>query len=205
MSPAARTRLARIAGASALLAVLAAATACGGGGGGDGAPAASGSPSSSVLAESAPQPGGSPSEEKKAQGACEYFNVEAVGADLGVKFEVVQPAEADNAQVCVLQTTKGSFPDLTLATAKTKADKASFQATMMPEEADGVDGLGKAAYKVLLAERDGSGPVAEVGWLSNAGRIFTLRFTSAKGTGTDEVKGHMDKLIEIAKAVEKQT
>lgn len=204
MSPAARTRLARIVGASALLVALSAASACGGGGDKD--PAASGSPSSSLMAESAPEPSGSPSEEEdKAKGACEYFDVAAVGADLGVKFEVVQPAEGDNAQVCVLQTTKGSFPDLTLATAKTKADKASFQATMMPEEADGVDGLGKAGYQVLLKERDGSGPVAEIGWLSNSGRIFTLRFTSAKGTGTEEVEGHLDKLVEIAKAVEKQT
>ncbi|GLZ80058.1 hypothetical protein Afil01_48650 [Actinorhabdospora filicis] len=187
--------------AAALIAVLATAAACGDKGGEAGAPTPSASSSGPVL-ESSPQEPGESGEKPK--GACEYLDVKAVNAAVGVDFKVVEPAEAENAQVCVMQTTKGSFPDFTLATAATKADKESFQATMMPEDADDVGKLGKAAYKVLLKAGEKSGPVAEIGWLSAKGRIFTIRFTSAEGVKKDDVEKVLDPLIALSKDIEKQ-
>lgn len=187
--------------ATALIAVLATAAACGDKSGEAGAPAPSASSSGPVL-ESSPQDGAAPGEAPK--GACEYLDLKKVGEAVGVEFKVAEPAEAKNAQVCVMQTIRGSFPDFTLATAGTKADKESFQATMMPEKADEVSKLGKAAYKVIGKAEKKSGPVAEVGWLSAKGRIFTIRFTSAEGTKTADVAKVLDPMIGLAKAIEKQ-
>ncbi|GIG68965.1 hypothetical protein [Phytomonospora endophytica] len=199
-------RLHRVLGACALLLALSTAAACGGGEGG-GEPEAAGSSSAPVGIESEPDPSGAPEEEKgtedDAKGACEYLDVAAVAEAVGVDFTVVEPAEAKNAQVCVLQTTKGSYPDLTLATAKTKADPASFKATMMPDSAEEVGKLGKSAYQVVLKAPKGGGPVAEIGWLSDDDRLFTLRYTSEAGTKKDTVAKTLKPLVALAKAIEK--
>ncbi|MEV0645803.1 hypothetical protein AB0I28_11135 [Phytomonospora sp. NPDC050363] len=200
-----RKRLRRLAGVSTLLLVLGAAAACGGEGGGQ--PSSAGS-SSAPGAESFADPSGEPEEEKdsddEATGACEYLDPAKVAEAIGVEFPVVQPAEGKNAQVCVLQTTKGSYPDLTLATAKTKADPESFKATMMPDSAEEVGKLGKSAYQVVLKAAKGGGPVAEIGWLSESDRLFTLRYTSAEGTKKDTVSKDLKPLVALAKEIEKK-
>ncbi|HEY1177514.1 MAG TPA: hypothetical protein VGF17_15260, partial [Phytomonospora sp.] len=200
-------RLHRVLGACALLLALSTAAACGGGEGG-GEPSAAGSSSAPMGIESEPDPSGAPEEEKgtdddKAKGACEYLDAAAVAEAVGVTFTVIEPAEAKNAQVCVMQTTKGSYPDLTLATAKTKADPESFKATMMPDAAEEVGKLGKSAYQVVLKAPKGGGPVAEIGWLSENDRLFTLRYTSEAGTKKDTVTKALKPLVTLAKAIEK--
>jgi len=199
-------RLHRVLGAVALLLALSTAAACGGGEGG-GEPNAAGSSSEPLGLAAEPDGSGAPKEEKgedePAKGACEYLDVAAVSEAVGVDFTVVEPAEGKNAQVCVLQTTKGSYPDMTLATAKTKADPESFQATMMPDSADEVGKLGKSAYQVVLKAPKGGGPVAEIGWLSEKDRFFTLRYTSESGTDKDDVAKTLKPLVSLAKAIEK--
>jgi hypothetical protein len=138
-----------------------------------------------------------------AGGACILWDYGFIEKEIGVRFTVAAADQLEDTSTCVVQTDSGDWPDLTLAVVEsTKADGKIFLDSLMPEKATKLKGLGKAAYRLVSPANDGHGPTVEIGWLSEAEQLQTLKFAFAKGATTAAVTEMSDRLLGLAKAMD---
>ncbi|WP_328461265.1 hypothetical protein OHA21_32055 [Actinoplanes sp. NBC_00393] len=138
-----------------------------------------------------------------AGGACILWDWNFIEEKIGVRFSVAASEQIDDTSTCVVQTVNTAWPDLSLSVVETtKATPALFLAERMPPKATKLKGLGKAAYLLNTKAAGGHGPTVEIGWLSSAKQLQTLRFTFAKGPKASTVKKMNAKLLELAKAMD---
>jgi hypothetical protein len=138
-----------------------------------------------------------------AGGACILWDYGFIQEKIGVRFGVAASDQVDDTSTCVVQTAAGDWPDLTLSVVEsTPADADLFNSDLKPKKATKLKGLGKAGYRLTSAASGGHGPVIEIGWLSEAKQLQTLRFTFAKGAATAEVTAMNTKLLALAKAMD---
>jgi hypothetical protein len=103
----------------------------------------------------------------------------------------------------VVQTEVDDWPYLALSVVEsTKADAELFTEELMPKKATKLKGLGKAGYRLVTKASGGHGPTIEIGWLSEAKQLQTLRFTFAKDAKSDAVTQMSPKLLSLAKAMD---
>ncbi|GAA2670621.1 MULTISPECIES: hypothetical protein [Actinoplanes] len=138
-----------------------------------------------------------------AGGACILWDWGFIEEKIGVQFGVAASDQVDDTSTCVVQTVSGSWPDLSVSVVEqTKADAKIFLAERMPKKAVKLKGLGKAAYRLNGAATGGHGPTVEIGWLSEAEQLQTLKFTFAKGASKATVTQMNAKLLDLAKAMD---
>jgi hypothetical protein len=138
-----------------------------------------------------------------AGGACILWDWSFIEEKVGVRFSVAASDQVDDTSTCVVQTVSGSWPDLSLSVVEqTKADAKIFLADRMPKKAVKLKGLGKAGYRFNTAATAGHGPSVEIGWLSEAEQLQTLKFTFAKGASSASVTQMNTKLLDLAKAMD---
>jgi hypothetical protein len=138
-----------------------------------------------------------------AGGACILWDYQFIQQQIGVKFTVAAADQVDDTSTCVVQTETGDYPDLALAVVEsTTADAKLFLDTLAPARSTPVKGLGKAGYRLVSAAADGHGPTVEIGWLSEAAQLQTLKFTFAAGAGRTAVTAMADHLLTLAKAMD---
>ncbi|AEV88023.1 hypothetical protein ACWT_7012 [Actinoplanes sp. SE50] len=138
-----------------------------------------------------------------AGGACILWDWAFIQQKIGVRFSVAAADQVDDTSTCVVQTVDGSWPDLSLSVVEeTKADAKVFLANRVPKKGVKLKGLGKAGYRLTGPAADGHGPTVEIGWLSEAEQLQTLRFTFEKGAASSSVTAMNDRLLELAKAMD---
>jgi hypothetical protein len=137
-----------------------------------------------------------------AGGACILWDWKFIEERVGIRFSVAASDQIDDTSTCVVQTVSSPWPDLSLSVVETtKADATLFASERMPPKATKLKGLGKAAYRLNTKATAGHGPTVEIGWLSEAKQLQTLRFTFAKGANAAAVKDMNTKLFDLAKAM----
>ena len=139
--------------------------------------------------------------------ACLAVERDTVEATLGVRFDTSVPASVDQTSTCVLAQQGQAYPDLTVTMSQSDADVVIFQVTAVPAGATAVADLGRIAYQVTLpagTAPDGtsSGPALELGWLSAAPRLMTLRYTWPAGATDADVTTLAPKLLDLAHGIE---
>lgn len=144
------------------------------------------------------------SEASEAGGICKYLDFASVSDATGQAFSVAEAGGADEVTSCVLLTTVGKLPEVTLTRAKTATDAETYQAEIPPEGSEAVDDLGKTAYSAVRGKEGKIGPAVEIGWLAN-GQMYSLRFTTAPGTDKKEVGKTVDALVKVARQIGKAT
>jgi hypothetical protein len=138
-----------------------------------------------------------------AGGACILWDWDFIHDQIGLKFEVAASDQVDDTSTCVVQTVAADYPDLALSVVEsTQADAKLFNSTLKPDKATTVKGLGKAGYRLNTAASGAHGPVVEIGWLSEAKQLQTLRFTFAKTAKAADVTAMNTKLLNLAKAMD---
>jgi hypothetical protein len=138
-----------------------------------------------------------------AGGACILWDYAFIKSKIGVTFDVAASDQVDDTSTCVVQTVSGDWPDLALSVVEsTQADADLFLDELKPAKATTLKGLGKAAYRLNSAASGGHGPVVEIGWLSEAKQLQTLRFTFAKTAKSTDVTAMNGKLLTLAKAMD---
>ncbi|HIW62466.1 MAG TPA: hypothetical protein H9881_08425 [Candidatus Stackebrandtia excrementipullorum] len=137
----------------------------------------------------------------EAGGICELLDFGPLSDATGDGFSIARAGGEGEVTSCVVMTLTGSFPDVTLTKARTATDVDTYRAEIPPEKADDVDDLGKAAYSALRKAIDGSGPIVEIGWLTD-GHMYSLRYTSAEGSEKETVRETVDALVEIARTAD---
>jgi hypothetical protein len=122
---------------------------------------------------------------------------------------VVQPA-ANAGGACILWDYKFIQEKIgvafTVAAAgvveSTTADGTLFLSTLMPKKATKLKGLGKAGYRLITPAADAAGPTIEIGWLSEAAQLQSLKYTFAPGATSDAVESMSTKLFALAQAMD---
>ncbi len=138
-----------------------------------------------------------------AGGACILWDYAFIEQKIGVKFTIAASDQIDNTSTCVVQTEAADWPDLALSVVEsTKADAAMFTEELMPKKATKVKGLGKAGYRLVTKASGTHGPTVEIGWLSEAEQLQTLRFTFPKEAPRGAVDDLSPKLLDLAKAMD---
>jgi hypothetical protein len=138
-----------------------------------------------------------------AGGACILWDYAFIEERIGVRFTVAAADQIDDTSTCVVQTEDGDYPDLALSVVEsTKADATTFLDTVMPEDATKLKGLGKAGYRLVTKANGDHGPVIEIGWLSEAAQLQTLKFTFPKNAKPEAVNPMSAKLFNLAKAMD---
>ncbi|GID98178.1 hypothetical protein ACFQFC_30615 [Amorphoplanes digitatis] len=138
-----------------------------------------------------------------AGGACILWDYEFIEEKIGVRFSVAAADQVDITSTCVVQTEREEWPYLALSVVEsTKADASTFAAENIPAKATKLKGLGKAGYRLVSKASGGHGPTVEIGWLSEAAQLQTLRYTFAKGAAGAEVTKMSTKLLALAKAMD---
>ncbi|MEU7902090.1 hypothetical protein [Actinoplanes sp. NPDC049118] len=138
-----------------------------------------------------------------AGGACILWDYAFIEEKIGVRFSVAAADQVDDTSTCVVQTEREEWPYLALSVVEsTKADAELFSEELTPAKATKLKGLGKVGYRLVSKASGGHGPTVEIGWLSEAAQLQTLRFTFAKGAGGDEVSRLSPKLLALAKAMD---
>ncbi|GAA4898799.1 hypothetical protein LX16_0879 [Stackebrandtia albiflava] len=151
---------------------------------------------SAVQEESAPV-----GEAADAGGICAYLDFASLSQATGETFSVAVAGGEGEVTSCVVQTTAGSFPDVTLTKAKTATDADTYRAEIPPEDSQDVDELGKAAYSVVREAVPGGGPVVEIGWLTD-GHMYSLRYTTALDTEAEAAEATVAALVEVVRQVD---
>ena len=139
--------------------------------------------------------------------ACQAVEYDVVEAALGVRFDTANAAQVQDSYSCVLSQAGQSFPDLTVTLAGSAVDELIFQTTVEPSGTTPLENLGRRAYQLSLppaGDPTPSGPGVQVGWLSAAPRIVTLRYTWPAGASAEEVAALTPRLVEFARAIETQ-
>jgi hypothetical protein len=130
---------------------------------------------------------------------CIKLDFASVRRAIGTQFAVaVATGTPGREQVCVLQQSGGDA-DLTLSSAPTTIDAESFKLDYQPSTAKILTGLGLAAYTQLAPGGQGSGPSAEVGWLTK-NALVTLTFETAPGSSPPLASAALPGLIQLARA-----
>jgi hypothetical protein len=138
-----------------------------------------------------------------AGGACILWDYKFIQEKIGVAFTVAAAGESDDTSTCVVQTATGDYPDLALAVVEsTTADGTLFLSTLMPKKASKLKGLGKAGYRLVTPATDAAGPTVEIGWLSEAAQLQSLKYTFAPGATSDAVDSMSTKLLALAQAMD---
>ncbi len=143
---------------------------------------------------------GNPPPAASAGGACKLLDYASVARATGTRFNVAAAGDSGPADSCVLQLLDSRYPDLTLSVVPSKADAYVYARTVRPKGATRVSGLGDTGYSRTLPPVGAAGPAVEVGWLSDDGRIMSLRYTCALG-GTPAA-GLTSGLVALAKRVD---
>jgi len=139
----------------------------------------------------------------QAGGACILWDYKFIQEKIGVAFTVAAAGESDDTSTCVVQTATGDYPDLALSVVEsTTADGALFLNTLMPKKATKVTGLGKAGYRLVSPAAGAAGPSVEIGWLSEASQLQSLKYTFAPGATDDAVATMSTKLLGLASAMD---
>ena len=138
-----------------------------------------------------------------AGGACILWDYAFIEQMIGVKFTVAASDQIDDTSTCVVQTETDDWPDLALSVVEsTKADAELFAEELAPKKSTKLKGLGKAGYRLITKASGGHGPTIEIGWLSEAEQLQTLRYTFPKGAQSDAVDELSPKLLDLAKAMD---
>jgi hypothetical protein len=138
-----------------------------------------------------------------AGGACILWDYDFIEQTIGVRFTVAASDQLDDTSTCVVQTETADWPDLALSVVEsTKADAELFADELMPKKSKKVKGLGKVGYRLITKASGGHGPAIEIGWLSEAEQLQTLRFTFAKDAQSDAVDELSARLLDLAKAMD---
>jgi hypothetical protein len=138
-----------------------------------------------------------------AGGACILWDYGFIKEKIGFTFDVAASDQVDETSTCVVQTVSGDWPDLMLSVVEsTKADAKLFISDLKPAKATTLKGLGKAGYRLNAGPADGHGPSVEIGWLSEANQLQTLKFTFAKNPKAADVTAMNAKLFDLAKAMD---
>jgi hypothetical protein len=138
-----------------------------------------------------------------AGGACILWDYAFIQQKIGVRFTVAAADQIDDTSTCVVQTEDGDYPNLALSVVEsTTADATLFLDTVMPDKATKLKGLGKAGYRLVSKAGGDHGPIIEIGWLSEAAQLQTLKFTFPKTTKPDTVNPMSAKLFNLAKAMD---
>jgi hypothetical protein len=138
-----------------------------------------------------------------AGGACILWDYEFIEQTIGVKFTVAASDQIDDTSTCVVQTDTADWPDLALSVVEsTKADAELFAEELVPKKSTKLKGLGKAGYRLITKASGGHGPSIEIGWLSEAEQLQTLRYTFPKGAKSDAVDELSPRLLDLAKAMD---
>ena len=138
-----------------------------------------------------------------AGGACILWDYAFIKEKIGVAFSVAASGQVDDTSTCVVQTAAGDYPDLVLSVVEsTKATSGQFLQDLKPSKASTLKGLGKAAYRLYTPAAAGRGPIIEIGWLSEAKQLQTLRFTFARDATAAAVTGMTPKLTALARAMD---
>jgi hypothetical protein len=138
-----------------------------------------------------------------AGGACVLWTYRIVERRIGVHFDVAASGHVDDTSTCVLQTAGAHRPDLLLSVVeRSAADPALFAADLVPAHAKRVEGLGRAAYRLVSKAAGDHGPVVEVGWLSRDRQVITVRFTFARGASKAEATAMGTRLTSLARKLD---
>jgi len=138
-----------------------------------------------------------------AGGACILWDYAFIAKEIGVEFSVAAADQIEDTSTCVVQTENGDWPDLTLSVVEsTKADADLFLANVMPAKASKLKGLGKAGYRLVSGASGDHGPTIEIGWLSEAAQLQTLKFTFPKNAKPAAVTQLSTRLLTLAKAMD---
>jgi hypothetical protein len=138
-----------------------------------------------------------------AGGACILWDYPFIQQKIGVTFTVAAAGESNDTSTCVVQTATGKYPDLALAVVEnTPADGKLFLSTLKPKNATTVTGLGKAGYRLVTPAAGDRGPVIEIGWLSEAAQLQTLKYTFPPGATDAQVNDMSAKLFGLAQAMD---
>ncbi|GAA3398558.1 hypothetical protein [Cryptosporangium minutisporangium] len=202
-------RAARVAGVVLALGGLAATTACTGDD-----PEKPSAPATEAVAPTLPAstpaaatPSASPSAvptslppAAQAGGVCASVTFAEVREALGITFEVAAASgKSGGVRTCVLLPLEQSLPDLTFVATPLDGEvsKDDFEKDFVPENADEQNGLGRAAYKQVVAATGQAGPIARIGWLGDE-TVYTLSLTTEKATGTPGAQAFLPKLVKLA-------
>jgi hypothetical protein len=138
-----------------------------------------------------------------AGGACILWDWAFIKQKIGVDFDIAASNQVDDTSSCVVRTSNTDYPTLVLSVVEsTEADASLFTEVMVPSKAAKLKGLGKAAYRLDSKAAGDHGPTVEIGWLSEAAQLQSLKFTFAKGAEAATVKGMQPKLLSLAKAMD---
>lgn len=143
-------------------------------------------------------------EAAEAGGVCEYLDFASLKKATGQPFTIADSGGGDEVTSCVIQTTSGSFPDVTLTKAKTATDTKTYEKKIPPKDHEKVKKLGKTGYSAVRKAVEKSGPVVEIGWLTK-GNMYSLRYTTVANTPRAEVDAVVDAMAGIAKDIDKAT
>ncbi|MGH8879595.1 MAG: hypothetical protein ACRD0P_19975, partial [Stackebrandtia sp.] len=135
-------------------------------------------------------------------GVCEYLDFASLKKATGQAFTVAEAGGGKEVSSCVVQTTQGSFPDITLTKAKTATDAKTYEKEIPPKDHDEVKELGKAAYSAVRKPVEKSGPVVEIGWLTK-GHMYSMRYTTTANTPGAEADASVDALVDVARDADK--
>ena len=137
-----------------------------------------------------------------AGGACTRWDYDLIERTIGVRFAVAASDRAGDTSTCVVQATGRPWPDLSLSVVEGATASAEvFLDERMPPAATKLKGLGKAGYRLTSKATAQHGPTVEIGWLSRAGQLQTLRFTFAGGAAAPKVNEMSVKLLDLAEAL----
>ncbi|MDT5030011.1 MAG: hypothetical protein QOC94_182 [Actinoplanes sp.] len=138
-----------------------------------------------------------------AGGACILWDWAFIQQKVGVAFNIAGSDQVDDTSSCVVRTSNDNYPTLSLSVVEsTAADASLFTANMVPGGATKLKGLGKAAYRLDSKASGDHGPSVEIGWLSEAAQLQTLKFVFAKSADDATVKAMPGKLLGLAKAMD---
>jgi hypothetical protein len=138
-----------------------------------------------------------------AGGACILWDWAFIEQKVGVTFDIAGSDQVDDTSSCVVRTSNDNYPTLSLSVVEsTAADASLFTANMVPGGAKKLKGLGKAAYRLESKAAGDHGPSVEIGWLSEAAQLQTLKFVFAKSADDATVKAMPVKLLALAKAMD---
>ena len=138
-----------------------------------------------------------------AGGACILWDFAFIEQEIGVAFTVAASGAVDDTRTCVVRTEQSAVPYLTLSVVdSTRADAELFLDEMKPAKATELNGLGKAGYRLVGKSSGAAGPTVEVGWLSEAAQLQTLKFTFAKGAPKAAVDEMSTRLVDLAEAMD---
>jgi hypothetical protein len=138
-----------------------------------------------------------------AGGACILWDYQFIEEKIGVAFTVAASDTVDDTSSCVVRTEAAEAPFLVLTVvATTTADAELFTETLMPDRATKLKGLGKAGYRLVGKPSGSTGPTVEVGWLSEAEQLQSLKFTFPKDAPGDSVTEMSARLVDLAKAMD---